>query len=73
MFCQTLPPEVTKIIQLTKTFCIHFDKTNEETMTDACVLSGCKTVDFLDCAKFALKWTHYEHISSGMFLANVLS
>ncbi|KAJ8974725.1 hypothetical protein NQ317_000391 [Molorchus minor] len=48
-----LPLEVTKIIQLTKTFSVHFDKVNEEPFSKCLVYSGCKIIDILDCAKFA--------------------
>ncbi|XP_066140081.1 uncharacterized protein [Euwallacea fornicatus] len=65
----SLPLEVSRIVQLTKAFCIHFDKTNEEVMSSCCILSGCKIADILDSAKFANKHVHYEKRVSNFFLA----
>ncbi|CAG9773809.1 unnamed protein product [Ceutorhynchus assimilis] len=48
-----LPSEVSEVIFLTKTFCVHFDKVTEELSPNPRVLSGCKTLDILDCANFA--------------------
>ncbi|ENN71068.1 hypothetical protein D910_12424 [Dendroctonus ponderosae] len=64
-----LPPEVTTIIQLTKDFCIHFDKCNEEAIPNSCTLSGCKMLDILDCARFAQKRVHFERRTTDSFLA----
>ncbi|XP_060521458.1 uncharacterized protein LOC132699027 isoform X2 [Cylas formicarius] len=56
----SLPPEVSGIILMTKQFCVHFDKINEERLPDSLVLSGCKILDILNCSRFADKRLHFE-------------
>ncbi|XP_030758766.1 uncharacterized protein LOC115884348 [Sitophilus oryzae] len=65
----SLPQEVMKIIQMTKSFCVHFDKTNEEPLTNSCVLSGCKILDLLDCSKFCERIVHFERKTGDNFFA----
>ncbi|XP_018568449.1 uncharacterized protein LOC108908796 [Anoplophora glabripennis] len=64
-----LPQEVTRIIQMTKTFCVHFDKVNEEALHNCLVYSGCKVIDILDCAKFIQKLVLDEKVTSDTFVA----
>ncbi|XP_076269427.1 uncharacterized protein LOC143202038 isoform X2 [Rhynchophorus ferrugineus] len=64
-----LPSEVSDIVQMTKSFCVHFDKTNEETSAHVHVWSGCKLVDILDTAKFADRIVYFEKLSADRFFA----
>ncbi|KAJ8956737.1 hypothetical protein NQ318_014093 [Aromia moschata] len=64
-----LPSEVTKIIQMTKTFSVHFDKVSEEPLPNCLIHSGCKIIDILDCAKFAQKLHLREKNSPDTFYA----
>ncbi|CAG9865140.1 unnamed protein product [Phyllotreta striolata] len=64
-----LPTVVSSIMQLTKQFCIHFDKISEETMPDCLVCSGCKILDLVDCAKYTQKHVTSEIHSSNYFIA----
>nr|CAH7759577.1 unnamed protein product [Callosobruchus chinensis] len=63
-----LPVEVTKIVQLTKAFCLHFERVTEEPMPNCLIRSGCKMVDLLDAAKFAQKTTIYEKSTKDSFI-----
>ncbi|CAH1180022.1 unnamed protein product [Phaedon cochleariae] len=64
-----LPPEVIKIIQMTKSFCVHFDKINEEPLGDSLVASGCKIVDIVKCSKFSQELLSTENSSKDYFRA----
>ncbi|CAG9824702.1 unnamed protein product [Phaedon cochleariae] len=66
---QALPPEVIKIIQMTKSFCVHFDKINEEPLGDSLVASGCKIVDIVKCSKFSQELLSTENSSKDYFRA----
>ncbi|XP_072377544.1 uncharacterized protein [Diabrotica undecimpunctata] len=45
-----LPSELTKILEMTKKFCVHFDKVIEEPITNFPPQSGCKLIDIFNCA-----------------------
>ncbi|KAL1494408.1 hypothetical protein ABEB36_010011 [Hypothenemus hampei] len=64
-----LPHEVTKLVQMSKNFCIHFDKICEEAIPNSLIWNGCKVIDILDCAKFAQKIVHFERRTSESFFA----
>ncbi|CAH1100261.1 unnamed protein product [Psylliodes chrysocephalus] len=64
-----LPLEVAKIIQLTKSFCVHFDKISEEPRTDCLICSGCKIIDIVDCAKYSQKFVVSEVACKNYFVA----
>lgn len=61
-----------KIIQMTKLFCLHFDKVNEEPRPECLVDSGCKMVDIIDSARFIEKKICWEYCSKEYFNAKVL-
>ncbi|XP_028136943.1 uncharacterized protein LOC114331545 [Diabrotica virgifera virgifera] len=55
-----LPREITMILRMTKSFCVHFDKVVEEPLIKKQI--GCKIVDLVDCTKFVKKTIVHEHI-----------
>ncbi|KAG5894868.1 hypothetical protein JTB14_023717 [Gonioctena quinquepunctata] len=66
-----LPTEVTRIIQMTKNFCVHFDKVSEEPQEACLVNSGCKVIDIVNCAKFIQKVVTVEKANEDCFEAQV--
>ncbi|XP_044759600.1 uncharacterized protein LOC123317239 [Coccinella septempunctata] len=64
-----MPAEVTAIIQMTKSFCLHFEKTNEEMVNNSLMVSGAKLLDLLDSASFAQKDVIYENVEGNIFKA----
>uniref|UniRef100_A0A6P7G426 Uncharacterized protein LOC114337493 n=1 Tax=Diabrotica virgifera virgifera TaxID=50390 RepID=A0A6P7G426_DIAVI len=48
-----LPSEVTKIVEMTKKFCVHFDKVIEEPISNFPPQSGCKLIDIFNCSQFS--------------------
>lgn len=66
-----MPAEVTSIIQMTKSFCLHFEKTNEEVVNYSLMVSGTKLVDLLDIALYAQKDIVYENVEEEVFKARV--
>ncbi|KAJ8923191.1 hypothetical protein NQ315_001745 [Exocentrus adspersus] len=65
-----LPREVTRIVQMTKTFSVYFDKLNEEPFQNSLVYTGCKILDILDCGKFVQKLVLTEKATADAFVAN---
>lgn len=63
----SMPTEVNHIVQLTKTFCLHFEKVSEENANVNLMVSGCKLLDLLDCGAFAQRDVIYENVEKGMF------
>lgn len=64
-----MPSEVTAIIQMTKSFCLHFEKTNEEIANNSLMVSGSKMLDLLDTASFAQKDVIHEKVDGEVFKA----
>ncbi|KAK9882996.1 hypothetical protein WA026_001211 [Henosepilachna vigintioctopunctata] len=64
-----MPTEVTSIVQMTKTFCLHFEKVNEELVNNSLMISGCKLLDLLDNASFAQKDIIFENVQDDLFTA----
>lgn len=61
-----------KIFELTKHFCNHFDRVIEEATPQCIFYSGCKIVDILDSAPYALKTVIREQHTSKHFTAQVI-
>ncbi|KAL3272978.1 hypothetical protein HHI36_014435 [Cryptolaemus montrouzieri] len=66
---QAMPTEVKSIVQMTKTFCLHFEKTNEEMVNHSLLISGCKILDLLDSASFAQRDVIFENVKENIFTA----
>ncbi|XP_072391354.1 uncharacterized protein [Diabrotica undecimpunctata] len=57
-----LPREITMILQMTKSFCVHFDKVVEEPVINFSKQYGCKIIDLVDCTQFAKRTIIHEQI-----------